>query len=310
LSITQTILEVKNLVKIYDPPGIRANNNISFTVFRGEIYGVLGPNGAGKTTLLRQLTGQLKPTSGHIHVLGVDVVKYPHAVKSLISVCPQEIMVFGYLTVFEHLYYTARLKGLDKSDAVEQVEDVISIFDLKDYRNRLVGRLSSGLKRKVMVAQTFLGNSRLIFLDEPTRGLDPAARRSVWSLIQDYNKDGITFILTTHYMEEAEKLCSRIMFLNKGRIILEGEPDKIRAEIGSFVKIKFPEAAFSSKITFPNFCLVSRSNGWIEVVIPKREGDYIRELINRLVEVSAVFEVTMPSLEDVFLEVTYKNEVS
>ncbi|MCS7365755.1 MAG: ABC transporter ATP-binding protein [archaeon GB-1867-035] len=310
MSITQTILEVKNLVKIYDPPGIRANNNISFTVFRGEIYGVLGPNGAGKTTLLRQLTGQLKPTSGHIHVLGVDVVKYPHAVKSLISVCPQEIMVFGYLTVFEHLYYTARLKGLDKSDAVEQVEDVISIFDLKDYRNRLVGRLSSGLKRKVMVAQTFLGNSRLIFLDEPTRGLDPAARRSVWSLIQDYNKDGITFILTTHYMEEAEKLCSRIMFLNKGRIILEGEPDKIRAEIGSFVKIKFPEAAFSSKITFPNFCLVSRSNGWIEVVIPKREGDYIRELINRLVEVSAVFEVTMPSLEDVFLEVTYKNEVS
>lgn len=296
-------IDVRDLVKVYRG-GVRANDGLTFQVLRGEVFGVLGPNGAGKTTLIRQLTGQLRPTSGEIRVLGIDVVRRPQDVKPLISVCPQETAVIEYLTVFEHLYYFARLRGLSRSEAVEEVHRVLELFGLREYRNRLVGNLSGGLKRRVIVAQAFLGHAEIVFLDEPTTGLDPAGRREVWSVIEGFRREGRTIVLTTHYMEEAERLCTRVMLMNRGRAVMIGSPDSVRTRLGSYIKIRFPKSVGMEVLGISGGSIVVRDSGdWIELVVPKSDRSLVKEIVSRLLDATEDIEISAPSLEDVFLEV-------
>lgn len=304
------IIIVRNLVKIYKN-GVKANDNISFEVRRGEIFSVLGPNGAGKTTLIKQLAGLLKPTSGSIIVAGVDVVKEPDAVKGHVSLCPQESAVIGHLTVFEHLYYFGRLKGLSSSEAKEEVRALLERFDLRSYANKYVGSLSKGLQRRIIVAQAFLGTSEIVFLDEPTTHLDPLGRRYVWSIIRDYRKEGITILLTTHYMDEAERLSDRVMFLNKGRIVTIGSIETVKRLIGNYVKIRlnrFYEDILRKKLIklISTYNIFKYSDSFIDIVLP-RDNDLLRELLNSLIDIGIEFELRAPSLEDVFLEVV-RNE--
>ncbi len=296
------VIEVRNLTKIYSN-GVKANDNISFTTSKGEVFGILGPNGAGKTTLIKQLTGLLKPTSGYISILGIDVIREPFKVKRVISLCPQETAIIGYLTVYEHLYYFARLKGLTKNRAIECVLELINDFGLKDYKDRLVGSLSKGLQRRIIVAQAFIGDPQVVFLDEPTTHLDPLGRYEVWNIINEYRRKGITLLIATHYMEEAEKLCNRVMFLNKGKIVSLGTIDDVKRIVGKYIKLRIPNNLLDLVSNFNGVVISTQGLGYSEIII-NYDTKLLKSIVNKLIDHGAVFELLTPSLEDVFIKVS------
>ena len=301
------VITVKNLTKIYKN-GVKANVNISFKIRKGEIFSILGPNGAGKTTLIKQLAGLLKPTSGSIIVSVVDVIRNPNAVKKYISLCPQESAIIEHLTVFEHLYYFGRLKGLSSDQAKKETHSLISKFDLKKYRDQYVGSLSKGLQRRIIVAQAFLGSREIVYLDEPTTHLDPVGRRHVWSIIREYRRNGVTILLATHYMDEAERLSDRILFLNNGHVVALGSIKYIKKIVGNYVKIRidtyYEEEIKKLLSQINDFYKISKySESFTDIIVP-RENDVFKKLIDFLISRQMEFELRMPSLEDVFLELS------
>ena len=212
------VLRVSGLTKRYRD-GTEANRGIEMDVRRGEVVAVLGPNGAGKTTLLRQVTTELRPSAGTVEVFGVDAVARPDAAKRLMGITPQEAGVFETLSVRQHLELFARLKGLSKREAREATLEVSNDLGLAAELDRRVGALSGGQRRRVLVGLALLGRPPLLVLDEPTTGLDPASRQAVWKVIRRAVAEGATVILSTHYMEEAENLCSRIAVVASGRLV-------------------------------------------------------------------------------------------
>jgi ABC-2 type transport system ATP-binding protein len=231
---TPAVLTVTGLTKRYRGRAGEhlANDRIDLRVHPGEIVAVLGPNGAGKTTLLRQIAGQLLPSSGTIDVAGVDMVRYPRAAKEFISVIPQECQPKDELTVEEHVLYFALLKGSDPRSIHAEVDRLLGETGLQDDRRKLVRELSGGLKRRVLIAVALSGRTvRLLLLDEPTTGVDPEARRSVWRLIDTLRARNIAILLTTHYIEEAEYLADRVVIVHRGRFAASGTPDDIRRRL-------------------------------------------------------------------------------
>lgn len=210
------------------PNGTAANGSIDLTVNRGEAVSILGPNGAGKTTFLRQITTELKPTSGSIEVFGVDAVRRPGDAKSLMGITPQEAGLFDTLTVDEHLEYFGRLKGLSRSESRMETRRLTAALDLEESGNKRVGELSIGQKRRVLIGLALMGEPPLLILDEPTTGLDPASRRTVWRLLRKVAESGTTLIFSTHYIEEAENISSRAVFFNRGNIVAAGSLGELR----------------------------------------------------------------------------------
>src|SRR5215470_7920124 len=211
----KTAISIRGLIKHY-PDGTVANRGIDLDVFEGEVLSILGPNGAGKTTLVRQITAELHPTAGSIKIMDVNALVEPFKVKRFLGVIPQEGLLFSYLTVQEHLYFFGRLKGLSKSNAGAQVERLIPLLSLQEYREKKIKTLSGGTQRRIFIALALLGDPPILVLDEPTAGLDPAARRDVWDVISTVKRRGRTVILTTHYLEEAALLSVRIGILQGG----------------------------------------------------------------------------------------------
>ncbi len=225
---------VEGLVKKYGE--FTALHGISFRVRQGEIFGFLGPNGAGKTTTIKILTTLSRPTSGKAIVAGHDVVKEAVMVRKSIGVVFQEPTLDEYLTVYENLYVHGRIYGLKGVELDRRIREMLEFAELKEYRNKRVKSLSGGLKRRLEIARALLHNPRVLFLDEPTIGLDPNARMRVWEYISRLKREfGVTVFLTTHYMEEAEMLCDRIAIIDRGRIIAEGTPDELKALMGGDV---------------------------------------------------------------------------
>jgi ABC-2 type transport system ATP-binding protein len=231
-------VRVSNLVKRY-ADGTEANRGIDLEVGRGEIVSILGANGAGKTTFLRQLTTELRPTSGRVEIFGIDADAHPRRVKSLMGVTPQEAGVFESLTVREHFELFARLKGLRKRDARAAAEEVIEELGLRDETRRRVGALSGGQRRRILVGLALLGRPPLLVLDEPTTGLDPDSRRAVWQVIRRAVADGATAILSTHYMEEAERLSDRVGIIAAGRLAAIGTLEELFARLDKTYRITF-----------------------------------------------------------------------
>src|SRR5882724_8716895 len=211
-------VEVRGLVKRYKD-GTEANRRIDLDVRRGELISILGPNGAGKTTLLRQITTELHPTAGSIEVFNIDAVRTPQSAKQLMGITPQEAGVFDSLTVSEHFELFARFKSLSKNQARLAAQEVIESLDLVAEAKKRVGSLSGGQRRRILIGLALLGRPRLLVLDEPTTGLDPSSRQRVWGVIRRAVTDGATVILSTHYMEEAERLSDRIAIIAQGRLI-------------------------------------------------------------------------------------------
>lgn len=219
-SQNDAVIAVQNLTKNFD--NLTAVDDVSFDVSHGEIFGILGPNGAGKTTILECIEGLLKPTSGTTSVLGMDIQKEPANVKERIGVQLQASAYFDYLTLTEILELFGRFYSRSVSP-----EELLSKVGLEDKARTTVGKLSGGQQQRFTIAATLVNDPEVVFLDEPTTGLDPQARRNLWDFIQDINKDGHTVVLTTHYMEEAEYLCHRIAIMDRGKIVAMDTPSNL-----------------------------------------------------------------------------------
>ncbi|MCI4363507.1 MAG: ABC transporter ATP-binding protein, partial [Thermoplasmata archaeon] len=231
------VLDVRELTKAYKPRTRRAvptlaNDHLTLTVGRGEIVALLGPNGAGKTTLLRQIAGQLLPDSGSISVAGVDMVAEPLAAKERLSVIPQECSTIESITARETVLCFGRIKGMERATARARTDEILAEVGLTSEADKLVRELSGGYKRRVLIAIAMAAPSaELLLLDEPTTGLDPEARRAVWKVILALKRRGLSILLTTHYIEEAEYLADRVVVIHQGVFVVHGRVEEIRASL-------------------------------------------------------------------------------
>lgn len=209
-----------------------AVDNLNLTIEQGEIFALLGPNGAGKTTTVRMLAGLAVPTSGDALLMGNSIVKNPESARKLANISPQETAVAERLSVRENIEFIARLYGADKKTAHAQATDLINRFALSGRENDRVKTLSGGMQRKLSIAMALVSNPSVLFLDEPTLGLDVRARRDLWKMIEEL-KGSVTIVLTTHYLEEAEHLASHIGIMNRGKLAALGTPEEITESAGT-----------------------------------------------------------------------------
>jgi len=220
------IVIVEDLAKHYG--GVRAVDGISFTVGEGEIFGLLGHNGAGKTTTIRMLTGRTRPTAGRAFVAGLDVVDDIDSIKPIINLVFEDANLYERLTGWDNMALFARLYGTPLS----RVGDLLGQVDLADAAKRRVKTYSTGMKQRLIVARALINSPRVLFLDEPTRGLDPSSARELRALILALARQGTTVFLTTHYMNEADELCDRVAFLNAGKIVALDSPQELKLKYG------------------------------------------------------------------------------
>ena len=217
----------RGLRKSYD--GIVAVDGVDFTVGRGECFGFLGPNGAGKTTTMKMIYGLARVGDGSLEVLGLDVASNRRAVKARLGVVPQEDNLDRDLTVGENLLVHAGYHGLAGALARARRDELLAFADLEARADADVRELSGGMRQRLLIARALVNRPELIVLDEPTTGLDPQARRSVWNVLAGLREQGVTFILTTHYMEEAARLCDRLVIMDRGHVVEEGPPAELTA---------------------------------------------------------------------------------
>lgn len=231
-----TAVSLQNVHKVYNQ--VPVVNDLSFTIQPGEIFGLLGPNGAGKSTTIRMLTTLTKPTQGRIEVAGFDVVRQPLQVKQSIGVVLQQTSVDIDLTVWENLELHGRLHHIPNPQRQRAIAQWLEYVELAERRDDLVKTLSGGMKRRLQIARALLHQPQILFLDEPTVGLDPQTRRRLWEIILDLNQQGMTMLLTTHYMEEVEYLCNRIGIMDGGQLISLGTLQQLRTAYGEGLVMK------------------------------------------------------------------------
>jgi ABC-2 type transport system ATP-binding protein len=226
------VIRTDQLTKIY-PGNILAVDHLDLSVKRGEIFGLLGPNGAGKTTTAGMLTTRVIPTSGGAYVAGIDVVAHPAVAKQVIGVVPQTNTLDRALDVFENLYFHGRLFGMSAKTAKIAATDMLEKFRLSDRAKAPVLALSGGMAQRLMVARAILHRPSILFLDEPTAGLDPQSRIALWEILGELHDEGQTILLTTHYMEEADQLCDRLAIIDHGRLLALDTPARLKQSVGA-----------------------------------------------------------------------------
>lgn len=274
-------VSLQNVCKVYN--NFSAVNDLSFTIKPGEMFGLLGPNGAGKSTTIRMLTTLTKPTSGIIQVGGYDVVRESLQVKQNIGVVLQQTSVDTDLSVWENMEFHGRLHHIPNPQRKELINRWLDYVELGQKRDDLVKTLSGGMKRRLQIARALLHQPKILFLDEPTVGLDPQTRRRLWEIIRDLNKQGMTMLLTTHYMDEVEYLCDRIGIVEGGKLIELGTLEELRTVHGKGLVMKQIGDRWEYKF-FPN---LEEANAYLEQQ-PDKTGMMVRP----------------SNLEDIFVELT------
>lgn len=224
------IIAAKGLTKYYD--GLKAVDSIDFEIESGECFGFLGPNGAGKTTVMRIIYCFMPPTSGDVLVFGMPVAEKPSDIKAHIGVMPQDVNLDPDLNVLENLIVFARYFDIPGKKSLPLAWELLDFVDLREKANTKIENLSGGMKHRLLLARALVNNPDLLVLDEPTTGLDPHSRRGVWNKLEDLKVKGTTLLLTTHYMEEAEKLCDRVAIMDSGRIVTIDSPSNLMAMHG------------------------------------------------------------------------------
>jgi len=289
-----------------------AVNEIDLRVKEGEIFGFLGPNGAGKTTTIHMLTTLLRPTSGKAYVGGYDVTREAWKVRRIIGIVFQDPSLDIQLTAWENLDFHGRIYHMSKAEREKRIVEVLSMVDLEDRAHEVVRNFSSGMRRRLEIARSFMHHAKILFLDEPTLGLDPQTRRHIWEYIRRINRElGVTIMLTTHYMEEADQLSDRVAIIDHGRIVAEGTPKELKDSIGGdVVRVESDKPKLLLKglrVTAGSMIYNSKVVGRDVVLSVKRA----EEVLPLIFETSQKFAVTVskvtykePSLEDVFLHYT------
>jgi ABC-2 type transport system ATP-binding protein len=275
---------VQNVHKVYN--NAHVVNDLSLTIEMGESFGLLGPNGAGKSTTIRMLTTLTKPSDGHLVVAGHDVQRSPTEVRREIGVVLQQTSVDGDLTVWENMEFHGRMHHIPNPQRQRRIEDWLGFVELGDRRDDKVKTLSGGMKRRLQIARALLHNPKILFLDEPTVGLDPQTRRRLWEIIRTLNQQGMTMLLTTHYMEEVEFLCHRIGILDQGQLIELGTLAELRRKHGEGIVMK----QRGDRWEYQFFPTLQEANQYLDQQ-PDKTG-----------------MMTRPSnLEDIFVELTGRN---
>ncbi len=279
-----------------------AVDHIDFTVSRAECLGFLGPNGAGKTTTVRMTSCFMEPTHGTLSVLGSDTRRQPRLIKSRLGICPQENNLDPDLKVFDNLRVYARYFDRTGPAALKRCEELLHFVGLSAKRSSAIEELSGGMKRRLMMARALLNDPELLILDEPTTGLDPQARHQIWETVTQLKARGTTVLLTTHYMDEAEHLCDRVLIMDHGRILLEGSPrDLVRRQIGAnVIEVVSQDAALEGFFRERGFSFEKTTTHYYIYV--KSGGAEFQAVSQRLGEGACVLR--MANLEDVFLKVT------
>ena len=312
----QPAISASHLVRRFG--NVVAVNDVSFRVEKGEIFGFLGPNGSGKTTVIKMLTGLLPLSGGSATVQGIDVHDDPEAVREHIGYMSQNFSLYSDLTVSENLIFYGRIYGLTPERLRQRMDEVIQMNGLGPYVNRLSAQLSGGWKQRLALGCAMLHQPTLIFLDEPTAGIDPVARRQLWDLLFELSAHGITFFVTTHYMDEAER-CSHVAYIYFGRVIADGTPDTLRE-----LPDVNPEKTYRVEITALHVTQALRATRTIPGIRSATIfGQSVHALINDSLDLEhlrsqllshnvtvAEIRPLAPSLEDVFVELTYKHQAA
>ncbi|MBN1161632.1 MAG: ATP-binding cassette domain-containing protein [Dehalococcoidales bacterium] len=305
-------IDIKGINKSYGK--LQALNNVDLVIEQGTVFALLGPNGSGKTTLVRILTTLLRPDSGSAHVAGYDVVREAHSVRSVIGLAGQYPAVDEILTGKENLEMIGRLYHLGKSVARARAKELLNRFDLAEAANRQVKTFSGGMRRRLDLAATLIARPSILFLDEPTTGLDPRSRLGLWEVIAAQAKDCNTVFLTTQYLEEADRLANKIAIIDKGRVLRQGTNQELKECCGGDTLIKV-RIADSNKISKASDVLEDLAAGKLvsypdtgEITIPAINGPSLMpEIVRRLDAhniIIAELALKPPTLDDVFLSIT------
>jgi ABC-2 type transport system ATP-binding protein len=307
------IIKVDNLVEVYSD-GTKAVDDISFSVNEGEFFGFLGPNGAGKSTTIKILTTLLRKTSGTVNVAGYDVVKQAADIRKIIGVQSQETTVDGDLTGRENITLQGHFHQMNSDEIKKRVNELLSLVGLEEAADRRGRNYSGGMKKRLDLATALVHKPKILFLDEPTTGLDPQSRAAIWSYLEKLNKEeGITIFLTTQYLEEADKLCKRLAIIDSGKIVASGSPTELKRQIGAdSIRISLENC---KKDTANAKELIKSMTGVTEIidseecitVYAKNAGlliaDIVRALDSSDIRIASV-TFSSPSLDDVFMKHT------
>ncbi|MEI7648883.1 MAG: ATP-binding cassette domain-containing protein [Methanomicrobiales archaeon] len=310
------VIRIEHLCKTFRDKQrtVTAVDDVTFDVKRGEIFGLLGPNGAGKSTLIRIITTLLSPTSGTAFVGEYEITKDPEQIRRIIGVCPQNSTLDSELTAYDNLEFYGKLEDVDDRILPDRIWELLQMVGLTDRAYMKVQTFSGGMKRKLEIVRAFIHRPLILFLDEPTIGLDPESRREVWQQIETLNAENTTIILTTHYMDEAEKLCGRIAFVNQGRLISLDTMDNLRLLLpaGDLIEIGFDrmDERVLSEIRAHDLVISAEVKDQ-RLFISARRGSTVLPAILAVFDRYSVplttIAIRSPSLEDVFIHLTGKN---
>jgi len=309
-----SFVEVHDLRKQYDPPkGTLAVDDLSFSIEQGEIYSLLGPNGAGKTTTISVLSGLLRPTGGDARVGGHSILRESASVKALLGVVPQDIALYPDLTARENLDFWGKMYGLRGPELARRVDSVLELIDLTDRQKERIDDYSGGMKRRVNIGAALLHEPSLLILDEPTVGIDPQSRRAILDGVKAFNRQGMTILYTTHYMEEAQELSHRIGIMDHGRMLADGTTEELVKMVGGQGRVQLT-VDHDADQALTALCAV---DGVTSSSLDEADGSahlLVRDataVVPRLFEVAAgagfritEINVSEPNLETVFLHLT------
>jgi ABC-2 type transport system ATP-binding protein len=283
---------------------LRAVDHLDLKIDAGEIFGLLGPNGAGKTTTLSMLATLLKPTSGTARVNGFDILKQSDEVRHSIGIVFQDPSSDDVLTGRENLYLHSLMFGVPKNERKQRIDRVLGLVDLKDRADDIVKKYSGGMRRRLELARGLLHNPRILFLDEPTLGLDPQTREHIWQYIENLvNLEKVTVIITTHYMDEADRLCNRVAIIDHGKIVALDKPSALKAKVGGEIirlRVRSPRIEPIKEL---DYVLSVDQSGSTLLLTVKDAGAHLQEILSLVGQVDSV-EIRSPTLNDVFLHYT------
>ena len=299
---SDAIVNIQQLVKTY--PGktpVEAVKGIDLAVERGELFGLLGPNGAGKSTTISVCTTRSLPTVGRVSIAGVDVVQHPSEARRYMGVVTQFNTLDRQCTVWENLYFHCRYFGLTHAYSAKRTDELLDLFKLTERAKTFVKTLSGGLAQRVQIARAIAHDPEVLFLDEPSAGLDPQTRLALWDIIRELRQRGITIVLTTHYMEEADQLCGRVSIIDHGKILVSGTPEDLKSSVGAQQVFQLQlqdSSADGLRTRLATLSGVTGQAGWVTMagLLPEivgAAGDNLRDI-----------SVSETTLESVFIKLT------